>query len=51
MAFFILLFASQLSVETCHGDPEGLQGTHGVRVIDREHLVTYSTELHDDVVG
>lgn len=43
--------AGQLAVEAGQADGEGLQGAHGVVVVQREDVLRHSAELHDDVIG
>lgn len=43
--------AGQFAVEARQTDGEGLQGTHGVVVVQSEDVFRHSAELHDDVIG
>lgn len=44
-------FAGQLAVEARQADGEGLQGAHGIVVVQGEDVLGYSAKLHDNVVG
>ena len=42
--------AGQFAVKAGQANGEGLQGTHGVVVVQGEHVLCHSAKLHDDVV-
>ena len=44
-------FTGQLTVEARQADGKGLQGTHGVVVVQSEDVLGHAAKLHDDVVG
>lgn len=43
--------ASQFAVEARQANGEGLEGAHGVVVVQGEDVLGHSTKLHDYVVG
>lgn len=43
--------AGQLAVEARQADGEGLEGAHGVVVVQGEDVLGHTAKLHDDVVG
>lgn len=44
---FFFLFTRQLAVEATECNAECLDCTHWIAVITSEHILVYSTELHD----
>jgi len=45
-----VLFTGNFAIKAGECDGKGLHGTHGVVVVQRENVISYSSKLHYDVV-